>query len=191
MFDSIQASLDHKPKLYADFNTRNSFISNYRAQVRGVLGGVTFNENFTLAISYNWLITDFNHITHKKDTAALKMRYVAPFVSYSFLEKNNLQLSVPVYIGFGQTFYQTKEDQKSNSHFIFTYEPSMKATYRIFNYFGISAGIGYRVLLIGNRYIEENFNSPTYTVGIKLFMGDIFMESKSFFQKKNKLKTVN
>ena len=178
MFDSIRASLTHTPKPYADFNTRNSFIANSRAQVRGVLGGVIFNENFTLAMSYNWLITDFSTISSENDTSALKMRYIAPFVSYSFLEKNNLQLSVPVYLGFGHTFYENTKKEKTNSHFILTYEPSMKATYRVFKYFGISAGIGYRVLLIGNRFIEENFNSPTYTIGLKLFMGDIYSDVK-------------
>lgn len=179
MFDSIRESLTHKPSFYGDYNTRNSFISNYRAQVRGVLGGVTFNNNFTIALSYNWLTTEFNHINSQKDTAALKMRYVAPFVSFSFLEKKNLQLSVPVYLGFGQTFYQTKDKQKSNSHFIVTYEPSMKATYRVFKYFGLSAGIGFRLLLIGNNVVDENFNSPTYTIGIKLFMGDIYQDAKN------------
>lgn len=179
MFDSIRESLSHEPSFYGDYNTRNSFIANYHAQVRGVLGGVTFNDNFTIALSYNWLTTEFNHITEEKDTAALKMRYVAPFVSFSFLEKNNLQLSVPVYLGFGQTFYQTKDKAKTNSHFILTYEPSMKATYRIFHYIGISAGVGFRLLLIGNRYVEENFNSPTYTVGVKLFMGDIYRDVKN------------
>ncbi len=178
MFDSIRVSLTHKPKFYADFNTRNSFIANSRAQVRGILGGVTFNNNFTLALSYNWLITEFNTISPENDTSALKMRYVAPFVSYSFLEKKNLQLSVPVYFGFGQTLYENTKKEKTNAHFIFTYEPSMKATYRVFKYVGISAGIGYRVLLIGNRFIDENFNSPTYTVGVKLFMGDIYSDVK-------------
>jgi hypothetical protein len=178
MFDSIQESLTHKPSLYGDYNTRNSFISNYRAQVRGVMGGITFNKNFTVAISYNWLISEFNHINQEKDTAALKMRYVAPFVSYSFLEKKNLQLTVPVYLGFGQTFYQTKDKKKSNSHFILTYEPSMKATYRVFKYIGISAGVGFRMLIIGNKFVVENFNSPTYTVGVNLFMGDIYRDVK-------------
>jgi hypothetical protein len=34
------------------------------------------------------------------------------------------------------------------------------------------------MLIIGNKFVVENFNSPTYTVGVNLFMGDIYRDVK-------------
>ena len=131
-----------------------------------------------MAVSYNWLSTKRLSVSAENDSSLLKLRFVAPFVSYSFLEKNNLQLCVSLYFGLGQTFNQFKNKEKRDAHFSLNYEPSMKATYRIFKYFGLSAGIGYRLFFINNRFINENFNSPTYTLGVKLFMGDIYTDVK-------------
>lgn len=178
MFDSIRVSLTHKPKLYANFNTRNSFISNYRAQVRGISAGVTFNKQFTLAIGYNWLITDFQKKITETDSALLKIRYVTPFMEYSFLERNNLEVTIPIYLGFGTSSYEKADGVSVNKKFILLYEPSMKVTYRVLRYFGVSAGIGFRAILAGNGNLAENALTPTYTLGTSLFLADIYKDAK-------------
>ena len=181
MFDSIKSSLTHTPKIYANFNTRNSFISNYRAQVRGVVLGANFNSQFTLAIGYNWLHTDFFRPIGESDTALLKIRYVSPFMEYSFLEKNNLEITIPVYLGFGISGFEKIDGTLVNKRFILLYEPSMKATYRILRYFNVSAGIGFRAILAGNGNLSENPITPTYTLGAGLFLGDIYRDVKKAF----------
>lgn len=181
MFDSIKASFNHKPKLYANLNTRNSFITNQIAQVRCAKLGLTWNEQFTLAIGYNWLKTNFESTLNNDIQAKLKMHFVSPFVEYSFLEKNNIQVTIPVHLGFGFSFYQDCYDNKYKNNFIVLYEPSMTATYRFLRYFGIGGGIGLRVMLVGNREINEQFSSPTYTISTKVFFGDLYYD---IFKKK-------
>jgi hypothetical protein len=185
MFDSIRVSVTKKPSFYGNYNTRNSFISNYRAQVKGVSAGVSYNKQFTMALGYNWLITDFESILNEKDTTKLKLRYVSPFIEYSFLEKNNFIVSIPIYLGFGQSLYETKNKEKFKKNFMVLYEPSMKVTYRFLQYISISAGVGFRVVLVGNSSLIENFNSPTYTMGVGLFIGDIYKDGKKQWSKFN------
>lgn len=183
MFEDIKYSLEQKANFYGNYNTRNSFISNYRAQVKGVSAGVSYNKQFTMALGYNWLDTKFESIFNEIDTVNLKLRYISPFVEYSFLEKNNFIISIPIYLGFGQSLYETENKKQFNKQFVILYEPAMKATYRFLKYISISAGVGFRVVLVGNSKLLENFNSPTYTLGVGLFIGDIYKDGKKQWSK--------
>jgi len=183
MFERIEESFKHKPVLYGNYGTRNSFISNYHAKVQGVLLGATFNKQFTLALGYNWLKTEFESIQFDGVKTKLKLRYISPFMEYSFLEHNNIEVKIPVYLGFGVSLYESEKNKKYNQQFIMLYEPAMTVSYRLFKYFGVSAGLGYRVVLIGNSRVSENFNSPTYNLGAFLFFGDIYRDTKSYFKK--------
>lgn len=183
MFDSIRVSVTKKPSFYGNYNTRNSFISSYRAQIKGVSAGVSYNKQFTMALGYNWLDTEFKSVLNEKDTVGLKLRYISPFVEYSFLEKNNFIVSIPIYLGVGQSLYETKEKQQFKKNLVVLYEPSMKATYRFLRYLNVSAGVGFRIMLIGNKDINENFNSPTYTIGVGMFVGEVYNEGKKQWSK--------
>ena len=183
MFESIKVSLKHKPSLYATYDGRGSFISNRIAQVKSVKLGVTYNKQFTLALGYNWLKSDFNTNVNEITPAKLRLQYISPYVEYSFLEHKNIEVTIPVILGFGRSFYKGEDQLLYNTGFICTYEPSMTATYRFLKYFGIGGGIGYRILLVGNRKIIEQFNSPTYTFKFKLFFGDIYKDVKGYLTK--------
>ena len=182
MFERIKESLKHKPSIYGNYITRNSFISNYKAEVQGVLLGGTFNNQFTLAIGYNWLKTKFESTQKDGIQTNLKLRYISPYMEYSFLEKNNIEVTVPVYLGLGFSSYESNTKQQFNKQFILLYEPSMTVTYRFFRYFGVSAGLGYRLLLLGNKKIHETINSPTYSLGLNLFFGTIYKDFKKIIQ---------
>lgn len=182
MFDSIRVSLTHRPKLYANFGTRNAFFSNQRTQVRDISLGVTYNKQFTLAIGYNWVVSDFQRIYNTDDTAKFKLRYITPFVEYSFLEKNNIEVTIPIYLGFGNSLYQTGDNKIFEKQFVMLYEPGMKVTYRFLRYFGVSAGIGARMILAGNHQLNQPFLTPTYTFGGKLFLADIYKDVKKAFE---------
>lgn len=181
MFDSIRVSLTHKPTFYGNLTTRNSFISNSRAQVRGFALGVNYNKQFTLAIGYNWMISDFTEVINN-DTNQLKLRYITPFVEYSFLEKNNIEVTIPIYLGFGEAALENSFGQKSKSSFVLLYEPSMKVTYRFFKYFNVSGGLGIRMILAGNNTLNQTFISPTYTIGVGLFIADIYKDVRKAFE---------
>jgi len=177
MFDSIRESLKHKPSLYATYDGRGSFINNEIAQVQSVKIGATFNRQFTLALGYNWLNSDFPR-THLDQEMKLRMRYGSAFAEYSFLEHHNVEVTIPVILGFGQSFLQNEAKEQYLNGFILTYEPSMTATWRVLKYFGVGGGVGYRLLLIRNSDLNSQFNSPTYLFRFKIFFGDLY---KDFF----------
>lgn len=174
MFESIGESLKEKPKLYFNFSTRNSFITNQYAKVRDIKAGLTYNKQFTLALGYSWLNSNFETTLKDGNNAKLKMRYITPYIEYSFLEKNNIEVTIPVHLGLGVSFYEDEDKKQYNKSFILTYEPAMTLTYRLLKYFGVGGGIGYRIMLIGNNSINENFTSPIYLLKTKLFIGDIY-----------------
>ena len=183
MFDSIRESLKHKPTLYATYDGRGSFISNQIAQVKSVKAGVTFKKQFTLALGYNWLSSNFESQLNDGTKSKLQLQYITPYTEYSFLEHNKIEVTIPIHMGFGQSFYEDEMGSSHNKGFICTYEPSMTATYRFLRYFGVGGGLGYRILLIGNRRINEQFNSPTYTFKFKLFFGYIYQDYKKMKNK--------
>ena len=174
MFESIGESLKEKPKLYFNYGTRNSFITNQYAKVRDIKAGLTYNKQFTLALGYSWLNSNFESTLKNGEIGKLKMRYVTPYVEYSFLEKKNIEVTIPVHLGVGVSFYQDDNKTQYNKSFILTYEPAMTVTYRFLKYFGVGGGLGYRLMLIGNNSINENFTSPIYLLKAKLFFGDIY-----------------
>lgn len=85
-------------------------------------------------------------------------------------------------MGLGFSSYESNTKQQFNKQFILLYEPSMTVTYRFFRYFGVSAGLGYRLLLLGNKKIHETINSPTYSLGLNLFFGTIYKDFKKIIQ---------
>lgn len=174
MFESIEESLTYTPKIYFNYGTRNSFITNQYAKVQDIKAGITYNNQFTLAFGYSWLNSNFESTLKNGVTSKLKMRYVTPYMEYSFLEKDNIEVTIPVHLGFGTSFYQDENKNKYQKSFIITYEPAMTITYRFFKYFGVGAGLGYRLMLVGNNAINENFNSPIYLLKTKIFFGDVY-----------------
>lgn len=174
MFDSIRASLKYKPSLYATFDSRGSFISNEIAQIKSVKLGLTFNKQFTIALGYNWLNTNFETDLREGVKGKLTMQYITPYIEYSFLEHKKIEVTIPVYLGFGRSFYRDEQNIKYRENFILTYEPAMTATYRFLKYFGVGAGVGYRLMLVGNNKINERFNSPVYLFKAKIFFGRLY-----------------
>lgn len=178
MFDSIRESLKHKPSLYATFDSRGSFISNEIAQIKSVKLGLTYNKQFTIALGYNWLNTNFETTIGNGVKAKLNMQYITPYIEYSFLERKNIEVTIPVYLGLGRAFYQDEQKNNHQQNFILTYEPAMTATYRFLKYFGVGAGLGYRLMLVGNNKINEQFNSPIYLFKAKIFFGRLYKDLK-------------
>ena len=182
LFEPIKYSLTQKPKIYVNYDTRNSFVSNFHAKVKGVKLGLTYNNQLTLAIGYNWMPSKFNRQTPNGDSSLLKLRYVSPFLEYSFLEKNNFTVTIPIHLGFGWSLLEDKYKQQYNKGFVLLYEPAMTVSYRFLRYFSVGCGIGFRVLLVDNRKIEDNFNAPTYTVKATILVGTIYEDLKKAFK---------
>ena len=180
--EHIRESFRSKPGLDIRVDLRNSFITTRLAQVRGVKLGLDYNSTVKLGLSYNWLESDIiRKVTDDQGNAIganLKYRYIAPYFEYAFYRKDPWEISIPVHLGLGLANYEYRQTQlvRLPSRFILGYEPYMVARYVVLKYFGIGAGVGYRLVFIGNSALQENFNSPIYVFKFQLLLGRIWSD---------------
>jgi hypothetical protein len=176
MFESIRLSLKTKPKLYVTVDNKNSFISNRRGLFLGFKVGLEYQEMFRYGLGFNTLFnktysTYINEI--KKSTEDLNFNYLSIFAEYIFYKDNpKYEFSLPIDLGFG---YSWLSDRISTTgYFQMLYEAQLNGMYFPFRFFGIGAGFGYRLMLINNPYIDENFTAPIYNFKLKLILGKLF-----------------
>jgi hypothetical protein len=189
LVDTLKVDFSSKPKLYAAFDTRNSFITHNLAKIRGVRLGVSYNKRTRVGISFNWLDTDFtreHQVIYPDSTytypARLNFWFVSPFIEHSFWKLKHLEVEIPVRLGIGASGFKFTDrfgkDLRFYNQPVLVYEPGMVITYRFLKYLGLSAGFGFRLMLIPNRSLPERFTSPVYSLGIRTYLGDLWNDIK-------------
>ena len=195
LIDTIVSSFHTRPKVFFQIATYNSFVSNEQANTFGIRSGLEFNKRVRIGVGFYALTSD---IVKQKiiagasgnDTvgAQLEMGFASVSLEYVFYNKGQWQLSVPLNIGVGKSYFwhylegqgdiRYKIDEKS----VALMTLSVEAQYKIIKWVGVGAGLGYRQMLKDNSNINENFNSVIYNLGLRIFVDEIF---KSIFKKKN------
>lgn len=192
--DSLAKHFNVKPKFSARLDSRNSFVATQNARIFGIKIGWEYNDAIKLGIGYNRLDSkiskpryEINNETSGFDTleSVLKFEYLSPFFEYVFFKTKRWEHAIPVQIGIGNSRYEYI-DKSGIVHYenyrpVVLYEPAMTTQYKIFPWIGIGAGVGYRLMLVGNRQINDNFNSPIYILRLKVFLGDFYRGVKKFF----------
>ena len=187
MFDSIRLSFNQKARFVVAFDSRNSFITNKRAEIFGLKLGVEFGKKFGIGISGHVLYASKSHFYKtypvltpegKPGTieAQLKMFYIAYYAEYIFHDSEHWKFSVPLQLGIGRSNYAytyNNEREVADKHLIIVYEPIVNGEYKLFRWLSITAEIGYRIMLINNPAVKENFNSPTYSAGISISYSEV------------------
>lgn len=193
-FDTLRQSFKARPKFFFQFDSYNSVVTGSRANAKGFKTGLDFDRKIRLGIGYFWLNPD---VVEKRkiengDTvrAQLKSGYFTVGAEYVLLNKDPWQVSVPVHLGFGKSFFvypdpTSEADKKIASNGIILFEPAVTGHYKIIKWVGVGFGVGYRVMLKNNPEVIDNFNSPIYVLRIKIFFDEIYY---SIFpaQRKNK-----
>ena len=111
-----------------------------------------------------------------------------PFTfEYIIYDKGPWQFCTPMNMGIGKIYFtyfdkEGKTKRKSDAT-VLDYEVGITGQYKILKWFGVGAGVGYRLMLIDNPVNPHNFNAPFYNIKIKVFLGEII---KSVFPPKNK-----
>jgi len=175
MFEEIRNSLQTKPNFFLKQANKNSFISNRRGLFLSVQLGLDYNNIFRIGIAYNTL---YGRKYQKyignilESTETLNFDYLSTFAEYIFNKNKKYEFSLPIQIGFGYSwlgnFIRSKE-----RHFQLLYETQLNGMYYVFSFLGIGAGIGYRIMLINNPYINEKFTAPIYNIKIKIVFSKI------------------
>lgn len=178
----IKNLLQEKPKLEFKLDSRNSFISSSNVRVFGLKVGLIHLNKLSYGIGYNFLQSNIKVLNYKSELGLVDVnlfyRYWSPYIDYVFYEDSKWQLSIPIQLGFGTTFYRSKtnDNRKLAQEFVMSYEPAITFQYRVLEYFSLGAGIGYRVMLVDNKNIEERFNSPVYLLKFKFYFQDFYKD---------------
>jgi len=178
----IKEALRSEPRFVAYLDSRGAFISRNGVRVIGVKAGIQFGEKLTFGMGYNQLYSTYrNTIIHEglEKEVDLRYWYLSPFVEYTFYRDRKWELMIPVQFGFGESFYETRNDSRAIRYaFVVSYEPAIAFQYRFLNYFGAGFGLGYRLMIVPNPSLEESFTSPVYMLKFKVYFDDLFGKLK-------------
>ncbi|MGP8215864.1 MAG: hypothetical protein ACLQQ4_09900 [Bacteroidia bacterium] len=171
--DSLQSAINQKGTFTFSFTSRNSFITNYSAYIFGFSVGVTFDKKLTIGGGYNALNTIINKrkiIGSDTLNEQLSFAYFSYYVQYIINVSKHWKLYImPFSIGLGGSSYQYnyKGSQYSeDSYVIVPYEPQVELDYNFNKWLGLYTQVGYRLMILNNPDIVQNFNSPTYSFGV-------------------------
>jgi hypothetical protein len=185
LIDSLKHYLTYTPTIDIGIDSRNSFISGYPAQVAGIKLGLDFNKKIRLGIGANYIYSNIpNSKAIKIDTtfnivqSYLNVNYFSFYGDYVFMNTNKWEIVTHVTFGTGVSYYKTENTfrrrTRTLSHFILLYEPLMEANYKIIKYAGVGVGLGYRIVLLGSKHIDERFTSALYVVKVNIYFSEIW-----------------
>lgn len=184
LIDSIALFLEEPPRWVAKLDMRGSFISNQNVRVAGVKLGLEHAGRFQYGLGYSFLLTPVERVRDVPGSGMLNTRlrlgYITPYVDYAFYQRGPWEVRIPVQIGIGagSVVYRDPEGRKHKlrrSGLLF-YEPAMSVQYRFLKYLGVGGGIGYRLVIHTSEGLGEQLTAPTYTLGLRVFFGDIWRD---------------
>jgi len=185
LFGAQAQEAEKKVRWMGKFEGRNAFVRTHHALFLGLRAGVELKFPIRLGVGYYWMqsnipsqLYDASEYPLAGTTAQPRMRYAIAYAEYTFWREDDWSLSVPVQMGFGETFYRTNKDERVASGFVMPLEAGVDVGYMFARWAGIGVGLGYRVMVVNNDKVKENFNSPYYQVRINLVLNEIFKKKK-------------
>ncbi len=184
LLDSIGIFTQEPPRFVAKLDMRGSFVRNQNVRLMGVKLGLEHARRFQYGIGYTFLFTpvvgeDFVEGVGTTEQR-LRLGYITPYVDYAFYQRGPWEVRIPVQLGFGagSTSYTDAEGARRTVKRtgLLIYEPAMTVQYRILNYFALSGGWGFRLVIQTGDKLGENLNAPIYTLGIRIFFGDLWRD---------------
>jgi hypothetical protein len=202
--DSIKISFTKKPKLVFRFDSHGSFITNQPARISALGAGLRFGNYVRVGATLNWLNSNIyrsrivpSDSTPGNDTVTAKLNYglFSIYTNIVVARKKKWEFTVPLELGFGSSSYGYTSAKGKKMEIakggIITFEPMFMAEYKVFNWLGLGAGLGLRLVPVGNRLMNENFNSLLWDANLSIYFGQIYRNIQGFVKKKQAEKQKN
>lgn len=177
--------VEKKVRWMGKFEGRNAFVRTHHALFLGIRAGVELKFPIRLGVGYYWMqshipsqLYDARDYPLAGTSAQPRMRYAIAYAEYTFWTEDDWSLSVPVQVGFGETFYRTNTDERVGKGFVMPLEAGVDVSYMFTRWAGIGVGLGYRLMVVNNDAVKESFNSPYYQVRINLVLSEIIKKKK-------------
>jgi hypothetical protein len=179
--DSIRTALIRGGSFAIGLDGRNSFIAGSPARVMGFRVGMDCGtvRLYTGLYSLGKPVPGQGY-TLPGDTVSSKLNfsYWGQTVDWRLYEDERWELALPVQAGIGiayrERFRNGISEQRKRPFFI-PVEVQFTAIYKLTRYFGLSAGLGFRVSSLKG----SSFNGPVYYYGISFFGGTLYRDLKN------------
>lgn len=187
MLDTLSSLFKSKYSIDVRLESRLSFINHDVTSVSGVRLGLAFRRKLRLGVGLSWLKTpvkkDFyvKNSLGKTDTLSrfMKFYYFCYYADFVFYKTNHWQLSVPIQVGTGRSWYQDENKYKLSSqpkYYLLLYEPGITVQYKVTRWAGLGTDVAYRFVLRTPRRPENNLNSFCLSFKILFWFDQLFFE---------------
>jgi hypothetical protein len=193
LLDSLKAIIKSKSSIDLRIESRYSFIDNDFAGISGIRIGVSFRRKLRFGGGISWLKSDIvENVYLPNENGAListqkylKLAYACLYADFVFYKTKRWQVSVPLQTCIGATWFQFQKSYQFNSgnkKLLLLYEPGISTHFKVFKWFGLGVGVGYRFAVKNNSAISDRLSSPTYAFKILFWADqlyyDLFPKSK-------------
>lgn len=174
-------------KFLIGFDARTSRVLGERSGIGGLKIGATLNKKHKMGMGFYFLKRDIvrpgvnlplKEYPTATDTTAYKFGYTSFFYEPVWYRSKRLELSTPFHLGGGnlQAFYVDTLGQR-NKYFdggAPLFEISGVGQYKIFRWFAIGVGAGYRSILIRDKQAQRALNGAVGIFQVKVLFGVLY-----------------
>ncbi len=168
---NIREAVHSKPKFTIKLDNRNSFVTNTFVRTFGIKAAVSYRKIIEFGIGYNFLISNYKKTIDNLEQT-LYYNYLSPYVQYNFLVKKKFEIQLPVQFGAGYSYFEYL-GKVSHKAFVVSYEPAITFIYKPVKFIGVGIGTGYRLMLVSNTKIDEQFTSPIYLYKMIFYFNEL------------------
>ena len=178
-------------------DNRQSFVQASAVRIIGLNAGVMLPNRrwrvglggYTLSRSYGDLyvyqIRNGKRTRKIVDTLTpqLDLTYFTPNVSYVFLQRRWLEVSLPVGFGLGRSHYteinQNNQVKTDTRGLFFPIEAGVNVLVKPFRWVGVSGSVGYRKSVFEIDY-KEDFDGLYFSYRLNVFVGAIWRDWRAY-----------
>ena len=183
-------------------DNRDSFVQSSAVRVIGLNAGVVLPGRrwrvglgaYTLSRSY----TDLYIYQYRKGrrtkkildtlTPSLSLSYFTPNLSYVFLQRRWLEVSVPLEVGLGSSHYTITNERGSlttdNSGLFVPVEIGLAVLLKPTRWVGVSGSVGYRKSVLEIDY-KDDFDGWYFSYRLNVFVGVIWRDWRQHQQRRH------
>lgn len=179
---------EQKWKFIFEFDNRRSFVLDKPAPFSGLKIGAEYMSVHDFGIGFYSTQQPVRAIAknHQNEVLA-QIDYTTLFYQYAFYQNHKWEFAVPFHLGGGST--DIKEVYKGTNDVVLdpygnerifpqvkfsVIEFGVNGQYKIFRWFGIGSGLGYRFTLKSNENAKYLINAPIYSFKFKIFLGQLW-----------------
>jgi len=178
---------------YFCFDSFYSVVGERSADVGGIRAGVEWKKRWRFGTGYYKVTTDIIENKKLQDPessgvqgdsvkAQLFMHYFPLTAEYIYYRKDPWQVTFPFHLGYGRSYFEYYDNSNSKRklyrHGVLAGQVGITVQLKLLRWIGIGSGIGYRFMPVNNRRIDTRMSSPVFSLGIRIFPGEIYKSLK-------------